>query len=791
MCVTSVAIYEKPSQPIFKAEPTRNDNNKLGDSDNDSGPSGMETYQAAGQFSPCASPAGADDNYDDPKTDADYNPLTDDDNHNSPAASSPNVSKSDSDPEWETPKKSRKRSGQKITSKPAKRQKKTNKVKSVAIYKKPPPPKLLAVDGNSTHDSYSQYLDTSLFTYPPVTASDFAAIPKICQPSKEYEEGQCRVHENGFFCPSCKKQFITKYFAISHIQRCHLAIYRPWRCPHCSRRTKILATLQSHLDAHEKGIMLSCSICKNFCCQSKNQLDIHVITHFKYLPTRQCPECPENDFPRFLNFTTHMTQQHNYNWYPKFQQRDFKCQPCARNLKTPRGLEYHNIIKHGQVDTSGKFPVCPECGLVQYSEKTLEEHTITKHPKGAFICEHCGISCKSEFHLDHHLKVNHEMAPELCKLCELPLRGPDQKRHHWTKNHKEAEGMSDEALQEYKTKMWTELNHSCKRCGEKFAFRVQIYHHERQVHKEYFEKFRCNICSKGFGQLNSLKRHRESQHEGFEVKCDFCNRSFSLVSGLRQHLKFYCKEMGEHRKGLFLNNPHLKCDICGYAGNTILSVDYHKLIKHGVMDTEGKFPVCADCGKQCMSETTLKAHIKAKHPKGKYVCGECGLEWSLESQLEHHYRTYHQFKAEPCLLCGIELRGKQQKTRHMDKEHKEVKGMAEEEIIEYGRRMWETMGWNCGKCGQGFAFEVLLNNHVKEMHQDEVKDNLACDFCGKRFSRRNAVKRHMVTEHEGKRWRCEACGKEWKTGDGLRIHRKSGNCGQEKPRRRRVKRERV
>ena len=76
----------------------------------------------------------------------------------------------------------------------------------------------------------------------------------------------------------------------------------------------------------------------------------------------------------------------------------------------------------------------------------------------------------------------------------------------------------------------------------------------------------------------------------------------------------------------------------------------------------------------------------------------------------------------------------------------------------------------CQKCGKSFSQKVNMKRHVDTIHNKGHK-GYKCDSCGKIFSAKTKLKRHIYTIHEGyKDYICEFCGRTFNQRESLCKH---------------------
>jgi len=84
------------------------------------------------------------------------------------------------------------------------------------------------------------------------------------------------------------------------------------------------------------------------------------------------------------------------------------------------------------------------------------------------------------------------------------------------------------------------------------------------------------------------------------------------------------------------------------------------------------------------------------------------------------------------------------------------------------KRIHEGLTYPCERCGKEFTQRVNLTRHILAVHQG-IRSQ--CGFCEKSFNDINALNKHTKIIHEGIRQQCEKCGKDFKEKSTLIKHR--------------------
>jgi len=82
----------------------------------------------------------------------------------------------------------------------------------------------------------------------------------------------------------------------------------------------------------------------------------------------------------------------------------------------------------------------------------------------------------------------------------------------------------------------------------------------------------------------------------------------------------------------------------------------------------------------------------------------------------------------------------------------------------------------CPLCQKGFDRDCRLRQHIFVKHEGGILEKQICPFCGKNFESKY-LKTHILTVHERKEVKCDACAKTFANTSALNAHRKNVHGG--------------
>ncbi|NXA35747.1 PRD15 protein, partial [Eudromia elegans] len=235
-------------------------------------------------------------------------------------------------------------------------------------------------------------------------------------------------------------------------------------------------------------------------------------------------------------------------------------------------------------------------------------------------------------------------------------------------------------------------------------------------------------------------------------------RSLILSSrhGIRRKL---IKQLGEHKRVY-------QCSICSKIFQNSSNLSRH-IRSHG-----DKLFKCEECSKLFSRKESLKQHVSYKHSRNevdseyRYKCTTCEKAFRIESALEfHNCRTDD--KTFQCEMCFRFFSTNSNLSKHK-KKHGDKKFACEicnkmfyrkDVMLDHQRRHLEGV-----RRVKREEFEHSAENMVRYK-----KEPSGCPVCGKVFSCRSNMNKHLLT-HGDKKYTCEICGRKFFRVDVLRDH---------------------
>ncbi len=495
---------------------------------------------------------------------------------------------------------------------------------------------------------------------------------------------------------------------------------------------------ETQLEEEDDEEVFTCFLC-NFRSRETSVLGEHVATQHSYIfkasnsksvLSKLTENCVTNSEVSHMDVTADHSSNKGNDSNPRLNENDVtfqnndnsenRCTLCKLTFSSKSSLRRHSQLIHFK---NGEFP-CQKCENVFNEKNQLKLHLISVHFHPMNIpVEQCDISLN-----DQGLKIH-------CKVCDTDFSDYRSLKHHERKFHPDG--------------------------GIRTQHEQSTLNPDEEI-KSKSETFECNFCGKKFGYLYNMKRHIKRTHRKSSVG-DGCQlTTFVDDSAPPNHLRdTHQNELNESyskshtlEDSKNLNNQNAKVpstEEVTIASSTSLCISQEENI-------------CGYCGKNVSSARNLRRHIKLVHMPEESsssgveinICDHCGKRFLFrESLIDHFENCYSKASKvksddnqEIPTECGI--------NQDVENQDNPTKGQ-----LNQGDENEEQIFKNSSSFIQENVKEKFDVNECRQNTFDISNDN-ECNLCGKKFSIRQNVARHikMVHLHERKH-ECKECDKKY------------------------------
>lgn len=413
---------------------------------------------------------------------------------------------------------------------------------------------------------------------------------------------------------------------------------------------------------------------------------------------------------------------------------------------------------------------CKKCYKIFARKSYLRGHSCSKDLEinnKALKCKFCNKRYSHKINLKLHLKLHNNPKQFQCHICLKYLSSSSSLKVH-VKTH-----TSEKAFK-------------CDHCPLAFNQKVHLNDHILSHHTN-MRPFSCHLCNKTYVSKSVLKKHLKKHLGLYKHSCEVCGKLFFERSALKKHMRTHTTNFPLNK---LKSEEPLQCYSCLTYFHFKYKLITHQMLEHGLCQENEKCYQCPLCDIK-FNISSEPQTVEIKQEKRTEDDGQSQLDNSAENKqnahntnnllepeypthlndhksifaklkitpnnlnmiLSEHIKSHEYVENHMCELCYKVFESRENLMRHLkihdDKERKRFK---------------------CEQCDKRFMTNVDLGKHSNAVHERLRLHE--CDICGRNFSQRNNLKRHLEEVHrtDGMKFECYVCSKVLATGHSLKRH---------------------
>ncbi|CAI6348082.1 unnamed protein product [Macrosiphum euphorbiae] len=532
---------------------------------------------------------------------------------------------------------------------------------------------------------------------------------------------------------------------------------QPFSCRYCDKTFSGKGSCtnheKSHINSHKfllqnnENIQLEPIVIQNSISIEDNNSDSETMSRKQNKKNKSssikkmnfCKLCNRKFTKRFY-FTNHMMMKHKINPNTPKQLTSID---CNESIIPSENIELTNkrIRKRKQIEYENKLSV-----PVNYKNNNLNNHVNKSNEKKSTFCKFCNTHFAHPGALTNHMRI-HYCKTYKCQYCDMQFSRKGLYIMH-EKTHVLKKVVKSATIQK-KNNIVFEVNDEPQ---------IEHYNDSKIIHSPVDGNssgtnlmdvehlwFPCDVCEIKFSTPFQLNVHRKSHSKIVPYVCKICNRTYQLKFRWNWHLKgHYTKHNAnlkskQHTNNLKSNITKLKIESISHKDK--MKCRYCKKEYNSISQWKKHMTMSKECRRYCKSnlpEFTSNKAAKNSTKSGRFKCNIC-----TETFKTSYNRTVH--KKNCCKMLDSTYLNTYdntglQKGKLTDK-------IQQKPAIKKQNRHNHINGTKCELCGKTYSNRANLSRHMSIIHTQNFKP-MTCNVCGSTFKHKYTYREHLKIKHK-------------------------------------------
>lgn len=406
------------------------------------------------------------------------------------------------------------------------------------------------------------------------------------------------------------------------------------------------------------------------------------------------------------------------------------------------------------------------------AQRKMKKKNPYKKKEKTFVCEVCGRGFAEKYTMNRHMFTHTRIKPYSCSKCKMSFARSDGLAKHVAAGHRRVD------------------SHHCDVCGGTFSSELSFEQHRREYGNTL--PFVCNLCMLAFSQCCHLNYHMKSHplsklNEGFEYEGENDKNSAIDMSEL---VPEDCNSPKKEQEDFAVKELLSKLSKAGSRQNSNTNYNMDVFNPHIVIKPEvEEFPTCNSINSRMFADGSMNSSGKGNNPSDtlNIISLSTSASRDLLNSLAHQdgnnlvesgsdmhdtSKTLNKSAADKANPVSDSEMKKYYDIKIPNPKYRESSGFK-------GSGVGEDGLFRCDRCGKGFSRKYHMQRHVK-LHirgpvprahlLDWTRRPYACGVCKMGFTRQHHLTRHILI-HTGERpHSCHVCDKAFRRFTNLTLH---------------------
>ena len=222
------------------------------------------------------------------------------------------------------------------------------------------------------------------------------------------------------------------------------------------------------------------------------------------------------------------------------------CDLCGfkSSIDSRKHIRIHKITKH-------KYKLCPNCEYIAPDEDKLNQHFNEAHKEtsdsNTFIfsksnskyrCDHCDFTTKNQRLLKQHTTMKHEGYRRLTQLTDKFTIVEKENLRLYSCKECEYENPNATNIKRHIETKHLDMCFPCDQCGYIGTRMQSLRYHINTVHEKLLQHS-CKKCEEKFIHYEALRSHVDTVHLGISYDCKQCKSKFTRPGNLNKHVRLF------------------------------------------------------------------------------------------------------------------------------------------------------------------------------------------------------------------------------------------------------------